>query len=167
MNNKLLIKFCGLENGSYSFDYKIDGAFFEAYGNSELAKCDFDVKVNLLREETLMTLSVNISGEIESICDRCLDPLIIPINVSDTLFVKQAEGDPTDENVLFVTKADTQIDISKFIYDMVCVGIPFRKVHHVDENGESGCNKEQIALLEKMKEKKEMDPRWDALKKLK
>ncbi|MCF0168515.1 MAG: DUF177 domain-containing protein, partial [Bacteroidales bacterium] len=80
-------------------------------------------------------------------CDRCLDNLVLPVEVSDSFVVREAadyDGDEIDEadNVLIIDESETDINLDQCVYDMICCSLPLQKVHNDGE-----CNPEIIARL--------------------
>jgi len=64
------------------------------------------------------------------------------------------------------------IDMSQYIYEFISMGIPMKKLHP-KYNNENQNNDEQLFYSstvddsQTVKNKEEIDPRWEALKKLK
>ncbi len=63
----------------------------------------------------------------------------------------------------------SEIDISQYLYEYVTLLLPQRRIHPDNEEGSSGCNQEALKILNKLsaKEEDKIDPRWEALKKIK
>jgi uncharacterized metal-binding protein YceD (DUF177 family) len=70
----------GLKNGSYSFDFKVDNALFEAYETEEIKGGACDVRVELNRSESMLEAHIEIEGEVICECDRCLEDCPIAID---------------------------------------------------------------------------------------
>jgi len=66
-----------------------------------------------------------------------------------------------------IPETDYQFDLSTYIYEFIHLGLPARLLHPDDENGNSTCDPEMLRLLEKLAPAGTVDPRWEALKKLK
>jgi uncharacterized metal-binding protein YceD (DUF177 family) len=78
-----------------------------------------------------------------------------------------------NEELLILPYGEFQIDISQFVYEMIVLSVPLRRVHPGIKDGT--LQSEVLVKLEelkvkKKKEKKEIseniDPRWDKLKQL-
>jgi uncharacterized metal-binding protein YceD (DUF177 family) len=51
-----------------------------------------------------------------------------------------------------MSKSETIIDLSEWIYEFIMLSIPMQKIHPLDENGNSICNQDNLALLDKLKQ---------------
>ena len=58
-----------------------------------------------------------------------------------------------------------------FVYESIMLALPIQVLHPDDENGNSTCNPEILKIMNEhspdAKKEDEIDPRWEALKKLK
>ena len=69
-------------------------------------------------------------------CDRCLEPLTLPVDVSPRFSVKFSaipSGElPEDENgreILVLPENEAVLDLGQIVYDFVCLSVPIVKVH--------------------------------------
>lgn len=180
------IEFSGLKPGIYDFDFELDKSFFEPYSNEKLSNGDVNFHVKMEKTEHLMTLSLSFSGTVETICDRCLAPLTIPIEGEETMNVKfsdTAVSESYDEIVL-PTNA-YKVDLAQQFYEMAIVSMPLQCVHPDDEDGNPTCDPTMLQYISGStdaggneeddnvprdegadKDDSEIDPRWEALKAL-
>lgn len=162
------IPIADLEIGTHQYDFKIDGKFFESFEGSEIKKCHVILHLELLRQIEIIVLQFHLKGTVELICDRCLDPFDLPINHTEIVELKflsrgsKAKKDEED----YILPEQQEIDIRQYIYDFICLQIPFRRVHPEDKNGKSMCDEEVLRRIEELSIKKDTDPRWDQLKDL-
>lgn len=167
------IQFSGLKPGSYEYEYNVNGAFFSAYGNEDLRECEVDYRVKLERKERLLVFEISFSGKVTMECDRCLGKMDVPVEGSQTLYVKFGEEkESEDENVVFLPEGESEIDLAQWMYEYVAVEIPMVHSHPVDENGNPMCDPEMMKYIadgegDEEGENEATDPRWDALKALK
>ncbi|MDL2238968.1 DUF177 domain-containing protein [Bacteroidales bacterium OttesenSCG-928-L14] len=168
MSEEIILKFNDLSIGSHNFDFEIDKEFFEKFDHHDFVDCSLKIAINLIKDERMLTITVNVKGTVDVECDRCLDILTIPIDSTETIIVKEGEdgGEFEDDNIIFITKNDFELDLSNQIFDIIILSLPMRKIHPDDENGASTCNASQLAYLSSAEEEK-IDPRWEALNKLK
>jgi uncharacterized metal-binding protein YceD (DUF177 family) len=162
------IPIAGLEIGTHQYDFDIDGKFFEAFPESEIKNCRIKLDLNLIRQTELILLVFSIKGSIELICDRCLDPFDLDIDINEEVVLKYLPRNSKveDKGEEVILPEQQEIDIRQYIYDFICLQIPFRKVHPDDENGNSLCDKEVLKKIDELSIKKDTDPRWDQLKDL-
>jgi uncharacterized protein len=64
------IEIQGLSLDQHSFDFGFDNQLFEAFEGSLIEKGKGSAHVELLKSETMMTLSFEIEGSVELICWR-------------------------------------------------------------------------------------------------
>lgn len=163
-----IVPFSGLSIGNHSFEFKIDDTFFDHFEYSSVHKADMDAIVMLDRKERMLVFSFHLNGKIETICDRCGDVFMLNIEEDENLIVKFGEKyEEESGEMITIPETDYKIDLAPFLYEYVTLSIPMKAVHPDDENGESTCNKDALALLNRLREHNNTDKRWDALSKLK
>ncbi|WP_442794358.1 YceD family protein [Pelobium manganitolerans] len=163
------IPFTGLKLGQHQFDYEVDKSFFDEFEYS-LVK-DGKLKVNLLleKQETMMLLDFHIKGEIVLNCDKCLADFPKTVETEERLIAKFTESDDLadSEEVMVITKNETEIDVSTFIYEMINLTVPYINVCE-DPGNTPACDKEMLSKIAELSVENEegtaQDPRWDALK---
>ncbi|WP_258103391.1 DUF177 domain-containing protein [Marinoscillum sp. MHG1-6] len=165
------INIFGLSNKLHEFEFEIDNKLFAAKENSLVEKGSGQCKLSLKKSETMMNLHFEINAEVELICDRSLDPFEYPIAIEEDIIIKFGEDDyELSEEVFVIRKDSPSFNVGDFIYEFISLAVPMKKLHprFADED-------EQEDLIytsggeESPEESKddEVDPRWEALKKLK
>lgn len=172
-NSIYKIPIVALKNKVHHFEYKIDGTFFNDFENSVVTDLknedsNIEIKVSLEKRDRVIVLLFAIDGNINLVCDRCLDHYKQEVFGDYKLIIQfggeiNQDNDDDDDIILIPANSDF-IDVSKPIYDYILLSIPIQHIHsNLDK-----CNKEMISFLNKEKEKKqEIDPRWEILNKLK
>jgi uncharacterized protein len=167
------VPFTGLKLGAHQFEYQLDESFFNSFEYSLIKSGDLKVDLELEKQETMLLLKFKIIGTVNLDCDKCLSEFKLPINLYERQIVKFAEDEleSDDEEIISLNRKDTSIDISKPLYEMINVAVPFIK--NCDQGGTS-CDQEMIDRLEKLsienqdeENEQTSDPRWEALNKLK
>jgi uncharacterized metal-binding protein YceD (DUF177 family) len=80
------------------------------------------------------------------------------------------EYDDSNEEVITIPSGDSSFNISQIIYEAVVLSIPMKKISpNVNEEDDYHKILEKFSPKNKEEEEKteEIDPRWEALKKLK
>ena len=117
-----------------------------------------------------MELNFIAKGRVTVSCDISTEPFELPIDTSFRLLVKFGSLENLDDDGILILQHGThEIQVSQYIYEMIVLSIPQRKVH---PGVAEGTLKSEI--LEKLKdlhplEKSPLnvtDPRWDKLKDL-
>ena len=156
-NRAYEIAFVGLTPGIHVFEYKIEDKFFTEFGAQDFSNCDANVKLTLEKNQGFMQLHFDISGQVESFCDRCGNPLIVQLWDEFELIVKLVE-DPDamneqeeDSDIYYIDRNESHLHIASWIYEFIILSIPLQKECDLDEKGESLCNKSALETLEKLK----------------
>ena len=183
-----IIPFVGLKVGFHEFEFEIRDAFFEELEYSIIQKGDAHVKLRLEKKETMLIGEFSVSGLVFTSCDRCNDPVEVPVNGSFRLIYKFGDEVSDDETLIVLPDEAYELDVRQNIYELITVSLPARLVHPKGE-----CNEEMLELLQKYSGRSEeindyedwdeeededweeddddddddpIDPRWSALKNL-
>jgi uncharacterized metal-binding protein YceD (DUF177 family) len=174
-NRDFKIAFVGLKLGVHVYNYDITDSFFVSYGHQDFSNCKANIKLSLEKDNGFMLLHFDISGSVDLDCDRCGNLLSKDLWDEFNMVVKLVEEpDSMNENeedpdVLYIARNESHLHISDWIYEFVCLSVPFQVMCADDENGDSTCNPEVIEKLHQMEEqvKKEAKPVWSGLDKFK
>ena len=167
------IPFTGLKLGVHHFDYELDDRFFNAFEYSLIKSGNLKVNLELEKQETMLLLKFKVIGTVNLDCDKCLSEFAYPVNLYERQIVKFAEDEleSDDEEIITLSRKDTEIDISAPLYEMINVAVPYIKNC---EQADKECDQEMIDRLEQLSIAKQAeeneqtsDPRWEALNKLK
>ncbi len=163
MEKDYIIPFIGLSLGKHSFEFRIDKEFFDGDDLLDVKRGAASVSVELIKETTLMDMHFHLNGRFELVCERCLENYYQDFEGGFRLVVKFGEAfeEETDE-VIVVPQTDNKLDLTQYIYEYVNLLLPIKKAHaHIED-----CNPDIIGKIE-THATQNVDPRWDALKKLK
>jgi uncharacterized metal-binding protein YceD (DUF177 family) len=164
------IPFTGLKLGKHQFEYDVNDAFFDEFEYSLVKKANLKCLVELDKQETMLILTFDIKGTIDTSCARCLAQYPQQVEIHEQQIAKFSEEDmDADEEIIILTKNDHEVDISGLIYEYINVALPFITVCD-DEGNTPYCDKEMLESLNKLSannNNNEADPRWDALKNIK
>lgn len=166
--DEFVIRFSGLRQGLHEFDFKVNDKFFSCFENSEITKGELDIKVEMDKKSVLLMFYLEATGNVELPCDRCGDDFKVAIDTDYEFIVKLGnEESQGEDEVVFLPLQEYEINIAQQIYEMISLAVPFQRVH---PDGE--CNSKALKMISvydaaRDKNKKEIDPRWDALKALK
>ena len=169
--SKYKIKLNGLKDGSYINSFRIRGEFFETLNSSEIKLVDIDIDTMLKVENRRYNLEIKSNGMVIDIpCDICTEKINIPVSSKINYIIKKGiEKDLEDENVIFVDEKDKELILDSTLYEMIVLAFPTKRQHQLNSINDEECNKEMVNLINKysVKENNNIDPRWEALKKLK
>ena len=164
------IPFVGLKEGKHLFEYNIDNTFFEIYNYSEFEKSSIHVALEFVKKSTLFELVFTTSGTVSVPCDVSNEYFDQEIIATLPLVVKfGSEYNDDNEEILILPHEVYQFSVAQFIYEMIVLGVPNKRVHPkvIDGTIES----EAFDTLRELEIKEEKtvettDPRWDKLKNL-
>ena len=164
--NEFLIPVSGLALGQHAYQYEINDDFFAGMDYSEVQQGKVSVKLDIDRQETMLTLHFDLEGSVRVPCDRCADEFDLPIESQQQFFIKLGTENAEESDDVAVVSAETsEYDIRPLVYEYIILAIPMHRVHP-----EGQCNPEVLAMLnheEALAEEEEtdtIDPRWAALK---
>ena len=106
----------------------------------------------------------------DSICDVTSEHYQELIDTTLSLVVKFGnEFNNDNEEILIIPHSEFQLDVAQFIYEMIVLAVPVKKVHPGIEDGT--LQSDILDKLEELKPKettnnKDTDPRWSKLKDL-
>ena len=168
----------------------MNAAFFNEIEATDVREASVEVVVKVDRkDDSIYQLSFEFSGEIIIPCDRCLDDMVLPVDATYDLTVKEGEEyDDSDDEVLVIPGHWRELDLAPLMRDTVLLTIP---IMHAHPEGE--CNEQMLDRLEQMRavnitddeqlheaeggidqevttnksSDDDIDPPWAALKKLK
>lgn len=162
-----MVVFSSLKEGKHSFDFEITPAFFESFDNPLIQNANIQVQVVLDKKVNMLEFDFEIKGKVVAECARCTDELIVPVQGKQHLIVKFGEDKvEQDDEILWIDENSYEIDLSQQVYEYIYLLLPIRNVH----SSKKDCNPEVIEKLDKLsvkEEAKEIDPRWEELRKLK
>jgi uncharacterized metal-binding protein YceD (DUF177 family) len=176
VTNEFLIPFVGLKLGKHQFEYQINKEFFEDYQYDEFESCDIKVNLVLEKKSTMLELHFKHKGTIHVPCDLTSEMFDLPVKGKIKLIVQFGEAFNDDnEELLILTFGEHQVDVKQYIYEMIALSIPLKKIHPGIKDGT--LKSEALDKLNELKvnakehktdveEEETTDPRWDQLKKL-
>jgi uncharacterized protein len=126
---------------------------------------DVKCRAEVERLQYQIFLRITYTCRVNQECSRCLTSFEYPLKGEATVIL-QAKNAPeslgSDEVDYFFSDRDTTVDIRQSLYDEVMINIPIKPL----------CREECAGVTDyidkdAIKGKDEIDPRWEALKKLK
>ena len=118
-----------LEIGEHLFDLQLDREYLTTIDNTELLGGAVDVKVRLILREDDFAVDMDIVGQVQVTCDRCLDAMSVDVDIYE-------EEMELEEDV-------KQLDLAWLAYELIIVNLPLVHSHQ-----DGGCNPDMDALLQ-------------------
>ncbi len=123
------IPFKGLHDGVHDMHFTVDDAFFSHFEKSIIDNGRFKVKLELIKKPGHSDLIFDVEGTCVHTCDRCLEPVSVPVSGSYTMYLQQGEDDTLDEDIITMEETASVVNVAAAIYEIVTVLQPLRKVH--------------------------------------
>jgi len=169
-----LIPFVGLKIGKHHFEYQINNKFFDFFDYDEFQNSNIKVTVVLEKKSNMLEINFKQKGTVNVPCDLTGEDFDLSIKSKMKLIVHFGEEFNNDnEELLILPFGEFEVDIAQYIYEMIVLSVPLRRVHPGVKDGslESETLKKlnELAIKEKKEENKKeenIDPRWDKLKQL-
>ena len=118
-----------LEVGEHLFDIQLDSSYLSSVEHTELLGGTVDVKARLILHENDFSLDMDIVGQVQVTCDRCLDAMHVDVDI----YEEEIELDDDTQ----------QLDLAWLAYELIIVNLPLVHSHQ-----DGGCNPEMAALLQ-------------------
>lgn len=171
--NEYLIPFVGLKLGKHQFEFKINKKFFDGFSFDEFESCDVTVNVVLEKKSTMLEINFKHNGTVNVPCDLTGEPFDLPIKGKIKLVVQFGDEFNNDNDELLVLPhGEHQIDLSQYIYEMIVLSVPLKRVHPGVKDGTlqtealKKLNELQVKEAKEVTKEDDIDPRWDKLKQL-
>jgi uncharacterized metal-binding protein YceD (DUF177 family) len=164
------VRISGLGDGEHDFLFELDQQFFALFKHPDLTNGKVEAKVIFEKKAGVLALHFSLTGEVEVICDRCLEAFMFPIESKQTIFVKWGEkAGQMEDDVLIVGRDEHEIEVGQYLYEFMILALPYQRIHPADPDGNSSCNPDMLKKLEAHQAQETAqsdltDPRWDVLK---
>jgi uncharacterized metal-binding protein YceD (DUF177 family) len=160
----------GLTAEATTLEFDLDKGFFGALDQTEVESGALHVSLSIRKASGFFELLFHTVGTVDIVCDRCLDLMEQPIETDNRLTVKLGSTASEDDDTVTVDENEGILDTSWYIYEFIALAIPIQHVHATGK-----CNPAMTKALEELsadrsgdeESTKAVDPRWEALKKLK
>lgn len=163
------IEFSGLKNGKHEFRFEIDKKFFQLFDTEqEFTEPKIVADIFMDKHTTFLELLIKTTGTVNLVCDITNDNFDHPIEHEIEVLVNFGEEyDDSNVDVVTIPKTDHAFNVSQLVYEDVMLSIPMKKVspNISDEDFEILGKFSPQDIVEE--EEPVIDPRWEALKKLK
>lgn len=163
------ISFAGLKQGQHQFVYEIDKAFLDLFEYDDVNDIRQTVTVDLNKKSTLLELHFTNTGFVNVNCDLSNEPFDLEIKGNLSLVVKFGEEfNDENEELLILPHGESQLNVAQYIYELIVLSIPAKRVHPDVENGtlhsEILDKLDELSPKEATEENENIDPRWESLK---
>lgn len=143
----LVLPLKGLSSGLHQFDFQVDTLFFRQYNKDSDLKGEFEIHLTFDKRSSMLILEFDIQGYLNTSCDRCLEPVQIPVKKDFELVMKYGVGED-DLDIVFIDPDVDMLNLDKYIYEFVYLACPITHVlDNCDAMEDPPCNE---AILSKL-----------------
>jgi uncharacterized metal-binding protein YceD (DUF177 family) len=172
--DEFTIPFLGLEPGKYEYEFKIDKEFFEIIETDLYTTANINLLVTMHKSSTMLSFDLAIKGTMPAECFRCLASSEINFDAKEEKFFVAKIGsdisDTSSEEIIAIGHGESSINIVQQVFDFFHSQVPQTILPCEINNNYKLCNQEVLEKLTAVSVKAEqnnVDPRWEALSKLK
>ena len=124
--------------GERNFFSHAGSEFFQKFDNSEILDADVNVEIRVVKDgRNKAEADLRLKGSVTVPCDRCLDPVVIPVDTAPSETLTPPEG-------------DADWDLSQAVYDFICLSLPLQRLHP-----EGKCDPDTVRFLSHRERKNE------------
>ncbi len=150
-------------------EWELDDDFFKSLEDSQVQVGSLHVSGSIRKAVGFYELQLHTVGTVRIPCDRCLELMDQPVEADLRLVVKLGAEYTEDDDLITVAETEPVLSTAWFIYESIVLAVPIQHVHQL-----GGCNDAMMRVLSEHSaarssdaDAQEIDPRWDALRKLK
>jgi uncharacterized metal-binding protein YceD (DUF177 family) len=170
-NREFEIAWQGLKPGPHTYTYDLDDRFMKEREVSEdFTNWNARITLEFDKHENFFMLKFDVDGKVTVPCDRCGDDFALRLWDEFNLVIKltgldESEKPEDEDDVVFIPRSETVIDISTWLYEFLMLSVPLQHIHPDKEDGSPECNEEALKLLESLAENEEKaeNPLWKGL----
>lgn len=135
--------FGALAVGQHQFDYQLDNEFFAGLDQHEVLAGSVNAVISVLARESSFTLRMSLKGTVDVTCDRCLDPVSEPVEVSEEWLFKLGDEEGETDECFYLQATHPVFDLGWLMYEVISVNLPL-----VCRHAPGHCNPEMEKLLQ-------------------
>lgn len=134
-----------LSDGTHRFTFHLDTPFFVAHEGALLDGGDVEAHLEVDKVRGHYTLHIDGEGAVDVECDRCLQPVRIPIDFEEEVVLKFGGTAMREEaEVIYLPVGTDELNVARVLYEIVTLSVPIAHTH--DDAGET-CDPEMTKFL--------------------
>lgn len=171
------IHIVGLDNKRHEYDFTSGDSFFAALEQDLIKKGQVKTHLTLDKSETMLRLDFHIVGTVEQTCDRSLDEYDEPIDTQQMMLLKFGDhNEELSDDIELIERNTATINVAHYIFEFIGLALPMKRLHPRFRDEDEGEDDEQNGKViyrsdpetddEADGQPANIDPRWDALRRL-
>ena len=152
-----------------ALSWELDNQFFQSLEGAQVQEGSLHVSGSIRKTVGFFELQLHTDGTVRIPCDRCLEMMDQPIETDLRLVVKLGSEYQENDDIITVNEDEGVLHLAWFIYESIVLAVPIQHVHQPGD-----CNDAMMRVLNEHSaarssdaDAQEIDPRWEALLKLK
>lgn len=171
--SKYDIRILSLDEKRHEFEFEGGNEFFEAFEQEIIESGNFKAFVLLDKSSSMIQLDIKIAASLNLICDRSLEEFTEDLVLNEKYIFKFGDKfEMISDEVEIIPFGTNTINLSQHFFDFMSLSVPMKRLHPKfrDEDYEEEkliYSDENQEIAKASQEEQEIDPRWQALAKLK
>lgn len=143
MSNKdsLIVNLRDAQRADASMHFRLDNDFFESLGQEEIlgGNLEVDLVVHYGSADTF-TFKYLFQGRVSVPCDRCLQPVEIPLEFQESLQVAYDTEDNDNGDLAIIPFSQLTYDTAMDMFELIMLNLPLQRVHPL-----GGCDADMLS----------------------
>lgn len=154
--------------GTRIIEFELTRDFFQSFENELIGDCSIHETVIVEKRSNLFILHFSHEGHVKTNCDRCLEPIKIPVEGEGQFVLKFVEEvQDEEEDVIYLSRDEDKFDLAPLINELVTLSLPIVKVYNCEDEEDAPCNREVLKYLNRQEPSRSESQIWEQLKNLK
>jgi len=165
--NEFSLPISGLLNGVHKYQFSIESDFFQHFEDSPIPGGRIDAEVILDKKVDMLVFDLDIHGDVQAACDRCLANINLPVEGDYRLIVKYGIEEKEDGEIVYISEDANSFNLAKYLFELVCLSIPISKTYDCEEDDPQPCDFDTLNELGPKSEEEEAEGGndvWNVLK---
>lgn len=171
--SKYDIRILSLDEKRHEFEFEGGNEFFEAFEQEIIESGTFKAEVLLDKSSSMIQIDLKLKAKLNLICDRSLEEFTEDFEINEKYIFKFGDRfEMISDEVEIIPFGTNTINLAQHFFDFISLSVPMKRLHprFRDENGEEEkliYSDENQTNEQESQNDQEIDPRWQALAKLK
>lgn len=154
--------------GTLVREWHVGSDFFADVQSVDIQSGALDVRLCARSVGDAVKMQFSIEGEVQVPCDRCLEPMTLPVHVERELTARWGAEYDDDGETITIPEGTGEVNVAWNVYEFISLEVPMRHVHPDGQcQGEGARLLEQYATEEPGEEQEApVDERWSELKRI-
>lgn len=159
-----------LKNGTHHYQYQLDRSFFDLMKSQTIRDANYQIDIDLERENKNIDITIEANGHIKTVCDRCTADILLPVTFTAKVYAQISDNpSEADLETYYFEEKETTLDLAPIVYNEVSLHLPLVNIYDCDDEDPLPCDIETLDRLDITEDNDDSDEPenpspWDALK---